>query len=65
MIYLNYNHLDSETQQQLLQRSQKDLETQYGNELKAYAQKHHLNYKELLEVEAQRNLYNYQYKFQV
>jgi len=65
MFYLNYNNLDAETQQRLLDNSKKDVEQIYGDELKAYATEFHLNYKTLLEEEAVRNLYNYHFIFNI
>ncbi len=65
MVYLNFNNLDAETQQRLLEDSKKDVEQTYGEELKSYAQEFHLNYRALLEEEALRNLYNYQYIFNI
>ncbi len=64
MVYLNYNNLDAETQNRLLQNSKQDVEQQSGNDLKAYAIEHHLDYDTLLE-EAIRNLYSYQYVFNI
>jgi len=63
MVYLNYNNLDKETQQHLLLVSKKDIEQKFGADLKAYAKKYHLRYDDLLNEEATRNLYNYQYVF--
>jgi len=65
MVYLNYNNLDVETQQRLLEDSKKVVEQAYGEELKSYAHEFHLNYRTLLEKEALRNLYNYQYIFNI
>lgn len=65
MIYLNYNNLDAETQNRLLQNSKYDVEQQSGNDLKAYAIENHLDYDALLEEEAIRNLYNYNYVFNI
>ena len=65
MIYLNYNNLDAKTQQRLLLTSKEDIERKFGDNLKAYAIEHYLNYDALLEEEATRNLYNYQYVFNI
>lgn len=65
MIYLNYNNLDEETQQRLLENSKKDVEHYYGEELKSYALEFHLNYEMLLEEEAIKNLYNYHFIFNI
>ena len=65
MVYLNYNNLDAETQNHLLSVSKKDIESKFGDDLKAYAKEHYLNYDVLLEEEATRNLYNYKFVFNI
>ena len=65
MVYLNYNNLDADTQDSLLQNSKSDVEEQFGDDLKAYAKEHHLDYDVLLDEEATRNLYNYRYVFNI
>jgi hypothetical protein len=65
MVYLNYNNLDDETQQRLLSASKKDIENKFGENLRTYAKEHYLDYNALLEEEATRNLYNYQYVFNI
>lgn len=52
MIYLNYNNLDDETQQHLLSVSKEEIESRFGNDLKAYANKHHIDYDTILDEEA-------------
>jgi len=54
MIYLNFTNLDNETQQHLIAVSKKDIEQKFGLDLKRY-----------LEQEAQRNLYTYDYVFNI
>ncbi len=65
MLYLNYNNLDDETQQRLVSISKKDVEQKFGNDLKRYAQEHQLDYDTLLDEEAIRNLYSYDYVFNI
>ena len=65
MVYLNYNNLDAETQNHLLSVSKEDIESKFGDDLKAYAKEHYLDYDVLLDEEATRNLYNYQYVFNI
>ena len=65
MIYLNFTNLDSDTQEYLLSVSKSDIESKYGLELKRFAKQHNINYQSLLEQEAQRNLYSYDYVFNV
>ncbi|WBL24225.1 hypothetical protein [Zunongwangia sp. HGR-M22] len=63
MIYLNYTNLDKQTQERLLSMSKKEVENLFGNQLKNYAQQQDVNYDTLLEEEAIRNLYNYDFVF--
>ncbi|MCX2682173.1 hypothetical protein OOZ15_19690 [Galbibacter sp. EGI 63066] len=65
MVYLNYNNLDAGTQERLLSMSKKDVESRFGEQLKSYAREHYINYDTLLEEEAIRNLYNYDYVFNI
>jgi hypothetical protein len=65
MVYLNYNNLDADTQNQLLSVSKEDVESKFGNELKSYAKEHHLDYNTILEEEAIKNLYSYKYVFNI
>ena len=63
MVYLNYTNLDSETQEGLLSMSKKEVENRFGKQLKSYAQQQDVNYDTLLEEQAIRNLYNYDFIF--
>lgn len=65
MVYLNYNNLDEETQQHLLSVSKEDVTHKYGEDLKKYAKEHHVDYDTLLYEEAVKNLYLYQYVFNI
>ena len=65
MVYLNYSNLDAETQNHLLSVSKEDIESKFGDDLKAYAKEHYLNYDVLLDEEATRNLYKYKYVFNI
>ena len=65
LIYLNYSNLDEETQARLLKNSIDDIEQKFGDKLKAYAKVHYINYEQILEEEALRNLYNYTYVFNI
>lgn len=65
MIYLNYSNLDAETQNHLLAISKEDVESKFGDSIKAYAKEHYVNYEQMLEEEALRNLYNYKYVFNI
>jgi hypothetical protein len=65
MIYLNFTNLDEETQQHLMTVSKKDIEQKFGLDLKRYAKRNNVDYQSLLEQEAQRNLYTYDYVFNI
>ena len=65
MIYLNYTNLDTATQNRLLALSKIDVEQHCGQDLKAYAIENHLDYNTILEEEAIKNLYSYQYVFNI
>jgi hypothetical protein len=73
MIYLNFTHLDEETQQHLMTVSKKDIEQKFGLDLKRYAKRNNVDYQSLLEQacpersrrEAQRNLYTFKYVFKI
>ncbi len=63
MIYLNYSNLNKETQTQLLENSKKEIEERFGDDIRRYAIKHKIDFETMLEEEAQRNLYNYDFVF--
>ena len=65
MIYLNFNDLNAESQQRLLENSKNDVALKYGPDIRKYAKENHLDYDELLEVEAMRNLYAFKFTFKV
>ena len=65
MVYLNYSNLDLETQQKLMSDSKQDVEHKFENDLKKYANENHIKYETLLEEEAMRNLYSYDYVFKI
>lgn len=63
MVYLNFTNLDSETQERLLSDSKEDVESRSGTELLQFAETHDKDYDTLLEEEAMRNLYSYDFVF--
>ncbi len=62
---LNFNNLDGETQEKLMQQSRHEVERKCGDAIKAYAHENHLDYDTLMEEEAIKNLYNHKFKFTV
>jgi hypothetical protein len=63
MIYLNYSNLNEETQNQLLENSKKEIEERFGDDIRNYADENHIDFETMLEEEAQRNLYSYDFVF--
>ena len=62
---LNFNNLDGETQEKLMQQSRHEVEQKCGADIKVYTRENHLDYETLLEEEAIKNLYNHKFKFTV
>lgn len=62
---LNFNNLDGETQEKLMEQSKREVEQKCGTDMKEYAIENHLDYQELLEIEATKNLYNYKFMFSI
>ena len=62
---LNFNNLDLETQEKLMQQSKQEVELKFGEDLKTYATENYLDYDSLLEEEAIKNLYNHTFKFTI
>ena len=65
MVYINFTNLDNETQQKLLSDSKEDVKRKFGNQLKQYAKENQISYYTLLEQEAMRNLYTYNFVFNI
>jgi len=65
MINLNYNNLDEATQNLLLARSKAEIMQKFGNELQKYSAENDMVYETLLEEEAIKNLYNYEFSFRI
>lgn len=63
--WLNFNNLDSETQEKLMQLSKLEVERKFGVDLKKYATENYLDFDTLLEEEAIKNLYNHKFKFTI
>ncbi len=63
MIYLNYSNLNEETQTQLLENSKMEIQERFGDDIRNYAVKNHIDFETMLEEEAQRNLYSYDFVF--
>ncbi|WP_413997600.1 hypothetical protein [Maribacter sp. 2307ULW6-5] len=61
MVQLNFMDLSTEAQERLLQRAMRDVERQYGKQLRGQAG----HYENALLAEAQRKLYDYTYVFKV
>ena len=62
---LNFNNLDLETQEKLMQQSKHEVEHKFGEDLKKCGDENYLDYDSLLEEEAIKNLYNHKFKFTI
>ena len=62
---LNFNNLDRETQEKVMQQSKQEVEQKIGEDLKKYSAENYLDYDSLLEEEAIKNLYNHKFKFTI
>jgi arsenate reductase-like glutaredoxin family protein len=62
---LNFNKLDRETQENLVEQSKQEVERKFGENLKTYAAENYLDYDSLLEEEAIKNLYNHKFKLTI
>ncbi len=65
MVYLNFTDLSEEAQERLLKSSKEDVKHKYGKNLIEYASSHNVNLDKMLDEEALRNLYSYQYVFNI
>jgi len=65
MVYLNFSDLNEEAQHRLLENSKKDVERKFGDDIRKYVQKNYTSFEKMIEEEAQRNLYNYTYVFNI
>ncbi len=65
MIHLNFNNLDGETQEKLLERSRRDIESRFGPDLKEYCRETGQDYDTILEQETIRNLYKLKFVFRL
>ncbi len=63
MIFLNYNNLDSETQQRLSEQARQEIEERHKESLITYANENGLDYETVLEEETIRKLYSYKFSF--
>ncbi|WP_417558315.1 hypothetical protein [Mesoflavibacter zeaxanthinifaciens] len=63
MIYLNYSNLNEETQTQLLENSKMEIQERFGDDFRNYADENHIDFETMLEEEARRNLYSYDFVF--
>lgn len=65
MITLNYNNLDEATQNHLLTKSKEEVVQKFGDELQKYSVQNGMAYETVLEEEAIKNLYNYEFSFRI
>ena len=65
MIHINFNHLNAEMQEKLLQMAREHVEETIGNALKDYSHKHGIEYEKLVDEESIKKLYTYDYVFNI
>lgn len=65
MIHLNFTDLSEEAQERLLASSKEDVKKKYGKDLMDYATQHNTNLDKMLDEEAMRNLYSYNFVFNI
>jgi hypothetical protein len=59
MVYLNFTNLSEETQNRLLENSNKDVERKFGDDIRKYVRENDTCFETMIEEEAMRNLYSY------
>lgn len=65
MICLNFTDLSEETQERLLASSKEEIMQKYGKDIVEFTSLNNINLDTMLEEEAIRNLYSYQYAFSI
>ena len=63
MVYLNFTDLSEAAQNRLLENSRKDVERKFGDSIRKYVNENYTCFETMIEEEAMRNLYSYQYIF--
>ena len=65
MIHLNFSDLNEEAQERILESSKKDVTNKFGKEIQRYAKENRADFETMIEEEAMRNLYSFQYHFKI
>ena len=65
MIHLNFNHLNGEKQEELLNLARKHAEQLFGDSIKHSHQKESEEYENSIHEEAIKLLYTYRYSFKI
>lgn len=65
MVYLNFTDLSEEAQKRLLENSKRDVERKFGDEIRKYVKQNYTCFETMIEEEALRNLYSYNYVFNI
>lgn len=65
MVHLNFTDLSEEAQNRLLERSKKDVERKFGDDIRKYVRENYTSFETTMEEEALRNLYSYTFKFNI
>ena len=65
MIYLNFNHLNEETKEELLEMARKHVEHENGNTIREYCEEKGEDYERIIDEESIKKLYTYDYVFNI
>ena len=65
MIYLNFSDLNEEAQNRLLENSRKDVERNFGDDIRKYVRENYTCFGRMVEEEALQNLYSYTFIFNI
>ncbi len=65
MIRLNFTDLNEESRERLLASSKEEIKRKLGKDIMEYTSLNNVNLDMMLEEEAIRNLYSYQYAFSI
>ncbi len=65
MIYLNYTDLNEDAKERLLESSRVEVQEKFGEDIKRYSDENNTNFEKMIEEEAMRNMYSYNYVFNI
>lgn len=65
MVQINFSHLNEEAQERLLKLARQQIEATDGEAIREYCISNGIDYEELMEEEAIKKLYTYDYIFKI